>query len=147
MNERGRWVVGVIGLVLLLGAGACQKTTSDRDLEFVGPEEAESLLDRGPGLLNLRNRTGGVFLDPRSRAEFDAGHIPGAIHLPFERIRREYGTLSSHSAIVVYGTSFNSPVANSASKTLIELGMKNVYTLQGGLQAWKAAGNTVDVNE
>lgn len=148
--RRGGWMAGLIGAiggVVILGAGGCEKTTSDRDLRFVGPEEAEALLERRGSILNLRNRTDGIFLDPRSKAEFDAGHIPGAVHLPFERIRVEYKSLTSHSAIVVYGTGFNSPVANSASKTLIELGVKNVHTLQGGLEAWERGGNEVDVTE
>jgi rhodanese-related sulfurtransferase len=140
-------LIVAIGGILILGAGGCENTTSDRDLQFVGPDEAEALLARRGSILNLRNRTDGIFLDPRYRAEFDAGHIPGAVHLPFERVRVEYKSLTDHSAIIVYGTGFNSPVANSASKTLIELGVKNVHTLQGGLDAWERAGNAVDVTE
>ena len=35
-------------------------------------------------------------------------------------------------------------LAKSASKRLLELRFKEVYTLEGGLKAWKKAGNETE---
>lgn len=44
----------------------------------VGPQEAVRLIDAGA-----------VVIDVRTQTEFREGHIPGARHLPLDRLRRE----------------------------------------------------------
>lgn len=137
------------GLILLLTAtfclvsltAGCATKTSDRDLVFLDVSEAIDAVrgQRRP----LRSPTSGVWLDPRTAQEYRDGHIPGAIHMPLERVRDEHRQLRDYDVIVVYGNDFNSPRAAAVSKTLIELGHRDVRTLRGGLKAWKESGQQV----
>ncbi len=92
----------------------------------------------------LRGATTGVWLDPRTDDEYRKEHIPGAVHLPMQRVREDHSILRQYDVIVVYGNDFNSPRATAVSKTLMELGHRDVRTLRGGLKAWKEAGNPTE---
>ena len=125
----------------------CSKRTSDRNLVFVEPADAEQLLRGKRGVLGLGGESRGVWLDPRSRIDYLDGHIPGAMHIPFENLRSDHSGLDDYDVIIVYGDDYNSPVALAASKTLMELGFEDVRTLRGGLRVWRAAGNTIEKGE
>ena len=148
-----RSLVGRIVLALLLitlpatAPLGCSSKTSDRSLVFVEPAEAEVLLRGKRGVLGLGGEARGAWVDPRSRIDYLDGRIPGALNIPFEDLRSEYGRLEGYDVLIVYGDDYNSPVALAASKTLIELGFKDVRTLRGGLRAWEAAGNTIKQGE
>jgi 3-mercaptopyruvate sulfurtransferase SseA len=144
----GRIAFGlVLATLLILSPAGCTKKTSDRSLVFVGPADAEQLLRGKRGVLGLGGTARGVWLDPRARIEYLDGHIPGAMHIPFENLRSEHSGLDEYDVIIVYGKDYNSPVALGASKTLMELGFKDVRTLRGGLRAWEAAGNAIEKGE
>ena len=59
----------------------------------------------------------------------------------FEDRARE--TLGGRKPILVYGEGFQDILADAASKRLIQLGYKDVYTLRGGIQQWEADGYEV----
>jgi rhodanese-related sulfurtransferase len=138
------FLLAMLPAMCLIG---CSNKTSDRSLVFVQPADAELLVQGKRGLLGLGGEVRGVWLDPRSRVDYLAGHIPGAVHLPFEDLRSEHAGLDQYDVIIVYGDDYNSPVALAASKTLIELGFKDVRTLRGGLRAWEDAGNPIEQGE
>lgn len=125
----------------------CAKRTSDRSLVFVEPADAEQLLRGKRGVLGLGGESRGVWVDPRTRIDYINGHIPGALHIPFEDLRSEYARLEGYDVIIVYGDDYNSPVALAASKTLMELGFEDVRTLRGGLRIWQTTGNTIEQGE
>ena len=93
------------------------------------------------GVLGVGRNKGGVWVDPRGPDTFATGHIPGAINMPYETVRDDYNRLGDWSVIIVYGRDYNDPIARAMSKTLLELGFKDVRTLHGGLRAWQEAGN------
>ena len=132
-----------VSVVAALLSG-CDVKTSDRDLSFIDPTKAEVLVQGRKRLLGLAGTTKAVCVDPRSRTDYLAGHIPGAIHLPLEHLRQERHRLADYQTIIVYGNTYNSPVSLAMSKSLIELGFKDVQTLRGGLRAWELAGNPVE---
>jgi len=127
-------------LIAALIGGCATRTTSDKSLAFVDPMEASSLLQVRAKLLGLGGTTSGVWVDPRSTDAYLAGHIPGALHLPLERLRARHEELRGYDVIVVYGDTYNSALAIAMSKAVIELGYRQVHTLRGGLVAWKDAG-------
>jgi len=133
-------------LLPLLGIlGGCSSGTSDRDLRFVTCLEAMQILEQKTGAFGSTGDTVNVWLDPRTLTEYEEGHIPRAISLPFPEIENSYESrLRSAAAIVVYDSNWNDVIAVSASKRLMELGHSDVYTLKGGLEAWVADGHDVE---
>lgn len=136
----------LVAFVLLAGVGGCSQKTSDRDLQPVTPAEAVSLASKsGGGLFSSNARA--AWVDPRSPARFDTAHIPSAINLYFGSGDFENDAmvaLRDRNPVIVYGTDYQDILADAASKRLIELGIKDVYTLRGGLLQWAKDGNDVD---
>jgi rhodanese-related sulfurtransferase len=126
--------------------GGCTPSTSDRDLRPVTAQEGISLAVGTPASA-FKSATRGIWVDPRRPETFAEGHILGAISIPFgsgdfEGTARE--ELRGFDPIIVYGDDYQDILANAASKRLIEIGFKNVYTLRGGIQQWIADGYEVE---
>jgi len=123
---------------------ACEAKTSDRDIVWVDP--ATALVDASKSertTLGFGGRSI-AWLDPRTREEFEAEHIEGAINIPFPELGEQTaGELRGYGGFVVYGTDYADPIAVSASKRLLEMGFKDVTTLRGGLRAWRRDGQPV----
>ncbi len=80
---------------------------------------------------------GHVLLDVRERHEWDAGHAPGARHLPLSEFTSRRGELARDAAYVVVCR----VGARSAKATalLLEAGTEAV-NVTGGMLAWESAG-------
>jgi molybdopterin/thiamine biosynthesis adenylyltransferase/rhodanese-related sulfurtransferase len=86
-----------------------------------------------------------VFLDVRERAEWDEGHVPGAVHIPRGSLEsRVEGLLPEKGRPLVVLCAGGSRSA-FAAKTLEELGYENVVSLRGGFTDWKRNGHPFDV--
>ena len=81
-----------------------------------------------------------VILDVRSRSEFAAGHIPGAIHMPFWAVlwRAHRLRAASDDPIVVYCG--HGPRAELARAALRSRGYTRVACLTGHMAKWRRAG-------
>ena len=144
-NRRWNRTCGALLLASTLAAATgCNRGTSDRDLTFVDPDDGLELVQGRKALFGLLGSRTGSWVDPRGEAAFRAGHIPGAINVPFQYLGVERHRLEGYSVLVVYGVGFRDPLAEGMSKRLIELGFGNVRTLRGGLRAWTDAGNPVE---
>ena len=77
-----------------------------------------------------------VLLDVRTQEEFDAGHIAGAILLPYDEIALKAATVlpDKEKEIVLYCRSGRRSAI--AKKALVELGYKDVEDF-GGINRWK----------
>ncbi|MHC5112988.1 MAG: rhodanese-like domain-containing protein [Planctomycetota bacterium] len=133
------WLLAMILLLLPAGCGAPK--ISDRDLVFVNSGEANRLATRERPILG---GTQGVWVDPRTDIEFRSGHIAGALNIPLEQAETHLRELESYETVIVYGETYNDPVALAMSKTLLGMGLKDVRTLRGGLRAWQEAGNELE---
>ena len=117
----------------------CDVKTSDRDLVMLDPPGAVGKLHEGGTLFERARR--GCWVDPRSAAEYERGHVSGAINVPLVRMPEEAGArLAGHDLFIVYGNAFQDPIAKAGAKRLIELGFKDVYVMEGGLRAWEKDG-------
>jgi hydroxyacylglutathione hydrolase len=95
-----------------------------------------------PAALVPRLRAGAVtVVDVRNRSEWDAGHLPGAVHIPIGYLAERCGEIPRDRPIVVQCQSgARSAIATSV---LQRLGITGVEDLRGGFQAWAAAGGEV----
>lgn len=146
------WLIRVSIIVPLLAAlmltGGCAKKTSDRSLVFLGPAEGQQIVSGGKSkLLGLAGKASAVWVDPRPAAAYREGHIEGAINIPLKEVLSEYESLRRYDVVIVYGNSYRDPVSEGMSKRLLQLGLKDVRTLRGGLKAWQEAGLPLETSE
>ncbi|MFJ8553196.1 rhodanese-like domain-containing protein [Streptomyces sp. NPDC093676] len=110
-----------------------------------------SLLRRGPARLTPQqahqqtSEGQAVLLDVRELPEWQAGHVPGALHLPLSRLRA--GTALPETAqgkpVVVICRSGNR--SRTATRILAARGVK-AGDVAGGMTAWAGAGLPVTVD-
>jgi rhodanese-related sulfurtransferase len=81
-----------------------------------------------------------VVVDVRSRAEYDAGHVPGALHVPFWQVSAHASSLprDRETPLVVYCG--HGPRAYLAGVALRRLGFSRVKYLTGHMSRWKEEG-------
>ncbi|MFO0961998.1 MAG: rhodanese-like domain-containing protein [Phycisphaerales bacterium] len=132
-------LAAIPALTALVG---CETKTNDTMLELLEPPAAVDKMNT-PGRF-LEKAPKGVYVDPRSAKQYAEGHIPGAINVPLADLRETARErLAGYNLFVVYDTDYGDVVAKAASKSLMELGYKDVFTLRGGLKAWQKEGYTI----
>jgi glyoxylase-like metal-dependent hydrolase (beta-lactamase superfamily II)/rhodanese-related sulfurtransferase len=100
-------------------------------------------------LAELAARVGGnsrdmVVLDIREKDAFEAGHIPGAVHLPRGQLElRVNSELPDPTAKILTCCEFGK-ISTLAAATLRELGYLRATALEGGMTAWREAGYPLD---
>lgn len=83
---------------------------------------------------------GFVLLDVRSPQTFEAGHVPGALNLPYSRINeRNLAAYPMDTLFVVYCNGPHCNGADHAAVRLARLGRK-VKKMIGGVEGWKDEG-------
>ena len=105
-------------------------------LEPVGQQELVRRLDEGDV----------VVLDVRPQAEYAAGHIPGAINLPHDRLAASLAELPSGADIVAYCRGRYCVFAPDAVRLLRAHGYP-ARPLDGGLLDWRRAGLPVAIKD
>lgn len=79
-----------------------------------------------------------IMLDIREASEFDFENIPGSVLLPLSFIDKEHlPPLEEHKIIVICAIGKR---ALAAQKQLQDCGYVSIFTLTGGIDAWKKAG-------
>lgn len=78
---------------------------------------------------------------------FTGEMIPGSRRVPLDRVGREVAELeiAKDAAIVTYCSGPGCPQSKASAEKLTALGFTNVRAFEGGLEAWKAAGGTLEV--
>ena len=87
-----------------------------------------------------------IIIDVRSLTarELEPRWIPGALHVPLPEVARRMKELPRDREIILYCTCPSEASAARVAKILMNHGFKKVRPLLGGLDAWVAAGYTVD---
>lgn len=85
-----------------------------------------------------------VFIDLRDCAQYDAGHVPGAICVPQAEFKNRLESLKlpKADAVILYGA--DDARVREATKHLYESGYQGGLTLKGGIDAWHAAGQVLE---
>ena len=81
-----------------------------------------------------------LVIDVRERAEFDQGHLPGAMSVPFAEFKAQLESLKlpKIDPVILYST--DDARARDATRILYDSGYQGALTLIGGIDAWRAAG-------
>jgi rhodanese-related sulfurtransferase len=87
-------------------------------------------------LVDLVNREGAVVLDVRDRKEFDAGHIVGAINIPYANLDSRVDELRKFAEKPIIVTCRMGQHSGAAGTLLRKRGFKNVSRLAGGMAEW-----------
>lgn len=86
---------------------------------------------------------GVVFLDARKDSDWEAGRIPGAVHLELNKTFTKENlekAVKPTDPVVFYCNGVKCMVSPNAIKQAVEWGWKDVYFLRVGFPAWKTAG-------
>ena len=89
-------------------------------------------------LTDLVNRQDGVVLDIRPQADFNKGHIVGAISAPLSKLESMSKELERYKARPVIVVCAQGLTAVNACKQLKKQGFDQLYRLNNGMQAWLA---------
>jgi molybdopterin/thiamine biosynthesis adenylyltransferase/rhodanese-related sulfurtransferase len=115
-----------------------------------GPEvikQIRSQVDElDPADVNQQLGNGAVVVDVRETHEFEAGHLPGAKHVPRGYLEsRIEGAVPDHDAHVILYCQSGQRSALAAHTLKELLGYRNVESMTGGITLWKDRGYQVEV--
>lgn len=88
-------------------------------------------------LINDRNP---VLLDVREAKEAEGGRLPNAVHIPLSQLAQRGSELSTLTARPIVAYCARGQRSAAAARVLGKLGFKEVYSLRGGITAWRTAG-------
>lgn len=78
-----------------------------------------------------------VYVDVRTKEEYDKGHIPAAnIHIPHEEIEERYQELVAFRDKPILLICRSGVRSEIAAKILAEKGFTRLYNLKGGMLEW-----------
>jgi sulfur-carrier protein adenylyltransferase/sulfurtransferase len=102
-------------------------------IEEVDPSEVRELANEGVAII-----------DVRESEEWDAGHLPGAKHVPrgYLESRIDGAVPDRSQRVILYCASGNRSAL--AANTLSELGFEHVESMTGGITLWKDRGYPVE---
>jgi phage shock protein E len=137
LRPPGAALLALLGAVALAGVAQASQDGSPA-ANSIRPAQLAARIDAGDAP---------IILDVRTREEFAAGHIPGAINIPHDELAERYGELvaAPGDEIVVHCQSGRR--ASAAERTLREAGYTHVLDLKGHMQGWKAAGLPIETGD
>jgi len=119
-----------------LAGGMMAWRVAGRDIERTPQWTVDELRDRADGGSDL------LVLDVRQPSEWQAGHVPGAVHIPGGELPSRVDEVDLERPVAVYcGSGYRSSVAGSV---LSARGHHAVHNVLGGFSAWRQRGFPVD---
>ena len=117
----------VAGLAVLLGAA--NRASAEEPAPSISPVELSERLaqDGAPQVI-----------DVRSPAEFETGHVPGAVNIPHDQLADRIDEVHPESGVVLY--CMVGPRARLGEGTLRKAGVDGLLHLEGGFAAWRESG-------
>ncbi|HKY54329.1 MAG TPA: rhodanese-like domain-containing protein, partial [Anaerolineales bacterium] len=156
------WVIPFGSRIILVAESADQRSEAMRQLIRIGYDELVGYLDGGIeawareypvetvqtiNVQDLRERLNEVgpdgrpplqLVDVRQTSEWNAGHIPGAIHFEGGRIANEEIPFTQDKPLVIQCASGNRSMV--AISVLKRRGFRNLIQVEGGINQWKKNG-------
>ncbi|MBI5454823.1 MAG: rhodanese-like domain-containing protein [Deltaproteobacteria bacterium] len=95
-------------------------------------DELKGMMDSGESF---------VLVNVLGRHDFEKAHICGSINIPLEEIGREaLRLINKDETVVLYCGGPACAASSIAGEKLSDLGYKDIWRFEGGLEAWKEAG-------
>lgn len=111
-----------------------QVADAKQRIREVSAEDVQAMRERGEAV---------TLLDVREPAEWAAGHLPDATHIPRGLLEFDVeGRVPRDAQVVVYCAAGGRSAL--AADTLQHMGYANVTSLRGGIQAWADAGGEIE---
>jgi len=107
-----------------------------REVPFMGMEEVRARIEREDGDL--------VLLDVRERDAFDAGHLPGARHVPRGQLELRVDQVLPDPTVRVLAYCQFGKISTLAAATLRTMGYSRAVALDGGMESWARAGYPIE---
>lgn len=107
--------------------------------EYLGDEDDIEELTKEELWKRIKRKERLVVLDVRPQEEYDAGHLPGAISIPLDELKKRMKELPKNKEIVAYCRGPLCALAPVATRFLKSKGYK-VTKLHEGAPDWEAAG-------
>lgn len=106
---------------------------ANMDVREVSVEEFEVMIENHDDLL---------VVDVRDTAEFERGHIPGALLIPLGTLAGlpAENLLGAHQKKTLILCSQHGTRSAHAADKLRQMGFENVYSLAGGISRWMSQG-------
>lgn len=120
-------------LFLLLLGPACGRTTAAPEAESIEPAQLQARLESGDAP---------VVIDVRTAEEYAAGHIPGALNIPFEQVAERISEVDAPHGVALY--CMRGPRAHKGEAALLASGYERVLDVEGGFAAWESSGLPVE---
>ena len=139
--ERRRWIAFAAGLLMaaLIPNLAVAKEEAPLTVDgarTVNAAEAKELFDQGA-----------LFIDPRGDADFEAGRVPGAVHLPLNSGLSETSlseVAKKDETLVFYCNGIKCGVSSKACAKAVAWGFTDVNYFREGFPGWETAGYPVE---
>jgi len=120
---------------------------ADHDSVTLTPiENGEPVFVNTKQLQQLVDQHRAVLLDARSRAEYEAEHIPGAMHLPMDLLpdyEKQIDQLPRDKWLICYCEGPPCDLGEILAYELMLMDFKNVAVYRDGLDAWKKVNPTM----
>lgn len=91
-------------------------------------------------LASIEKGTAPVIVDVRSQSEYESGHVPGAMHLPFYAMWTRHTEIKGNHEDPVVLYCEHGPRAGIAKFALWTLGYTHLVYLEGHMSGWKQQG-------
>ncbi|MBI5869367.1 MAG: rhodanese-like domain-containing protein [Actinobacteria bacterium] len=134
------FLIGGLGAVVMWRIGSRLRNAalasggSATGITEIGADEAAALI----------NRKGAVVFDVRTSAEYAAGRIPKANHVPLRQLPQRLDSLDKYKSRPVLVSCRTGRRSASACAYLTDNGFEEVYNLKGGLRAWTHARQKIE---
>jgi rhodanese-related sulfurtransferase len=118
---------------ILISASACKQSAAT-----IRPIEPAELAER------MQKGTAPIILDVRSREEYAAEHIRGAINIPYDQLEERLDRLPAAKSEEIIVHCERGRRAAAAEEILSAAGYENLRDLTGHMQAWEESGLPVE---
>ena len=89
--------------------------------------------------IQMLNSTQGLYLDVRTKDEYEKGHIVNSRNIPLAELETKIDSLRKYKDKPVIVLCERGQQSNATSKKLKTNDFEKVFILKGGLHAWRAA--------